>query len=276
MANPLSNSLFRQQPDGSYLFLGKYPVKVDPEDLATSSADPSVLSYLESIRQGKLLVLYQTAAFDDMARQLAPVADRITKVVEFFGGAGLATTIFRSVLNPQEHHLWEMDEYCIRHLRKRLPSGVTLHEGNSYLPGAAPEHVDEGTFLVADFNNFTVLDLTRMREKGVALDRALRRKPAYVELTDCTTWKLEANQKIYSKELGTPYTDRDSYVRVWSQWLWARYGYSIRSARGYYGATSYLLSREPPVEVGWKKSADLFERYAPPASEETDVLGMVG
>ncbi len=256
-----ADHFLRLQPDGTYqVVFDGVPVPgmtISPDDLATGAEDREHFGYLETVRKGKKRIRLNLAAYRRSAHLAASRPNPPRRVVDFFCGAGLAFAWVKEEIKPVESHVWDFDPFCLRHLQRNYPEGVSIHSANSLLPGEGAEHVDESTFILFDSNNFTALDVVRNRDKGAALARALARGPRAVAVSDCTYWKLHVNYGPYSKALGAPIKDRTSYLNVWSRYLYDRFGYSITEAWGYSASAVTLIEPGPPRPLTWRESAEL-------------------
>lgn len=178
------------------------------------------------------------------------------KVVEYFGGVGVQSVIIQGLLKPKTHHIFELDEDCIRQLKM-------LYDGNPFITvalGDAKETMGtiEADLVMLDYHNMTAKHL---EEWETQLTAVFAKKPRWVELTDIAARYLHLHRPLYSSILGAEVTDIQSYIRGISCYLWRKYGYSISKAA--YKATScyMLLDSDENLEPEFLNVKDLTKSF---------------
>lgn len=181
------------------------------------------------------------------------------RVAEHFGGVGVGSTVIQNVLKPREHHIFDIEEDCLRQLRatfEGLP-GVTVAHGDALQIGG----LVEADIYVLDHPYHTV----RHHDEWEPMWRRIfDRSPVAVVWPDAACRRLHLHRHLYADLL--KYTnDNRAYIWSYSRWLYGRYGYSLRRAAWH--AYTYVVAVEgPPVDdklecFKWNSSKSILEPF---------------
>lgn len=159
----------------------------------------------------------------------------IESAVEYFGGVGIFSTIIQQVLHPYRHSVFDLDADCVAQLR--TIQGLQVAQGDAHeTMGTAT-----GDLVVCDFPVCTLRTLPEW-----PLERIVALHPRYIVVSDTALRRLGLHRELYSKLSGEPVFDLDDYVKVYSESIWKRCGYSVtRVAHHLY---SYFLLE--PLQPG--------------------------
>ena len=225
----------------TYYVMGKYPLSIHEEDMDTASTGAGSRGFFYYLQKKPLDLDKNARCFDLMLDQaVASGLPNPLRVVEFFGGIGSFATVVQERLRPREHFIWDLDPFCARHLKRAFEkrSGVTVTEGDAY--AQAPLAVTPDTLLVADFNTFSVMYMTKERPEATALGAALAAHPRWVVFTDSAVNKFHLNRVPYERVFGREIRSMEEYGAALSEYLSQRWGYRIISSAGHRNATYYL------------------------------------
>jgi len=145
-------------------------------------------------------------------------------VVEYFGGLGITTAALRDKFDIEMHTVVEIHPPLCRHLRDNFPD-INVIEGDARkVAGKLGYH----SLMLCDFPAFTIL---RLDDVDDIFSAELLRddSPDYVVFTDSAWRWLSLNLKNYQNR-GLPIYTKPDYIKVLSNMLYDRYGYSIKYA----------------------------------------------
>jgi len=140
----------------------------------------------------------------------------IHSVVEYFGGVGIFSTIIQQLFQPFEHHAFDLDPDCVAQL-KTLP-GIQAAVGDAHeTMGSIPADL-----IVCDLPVSTLRSIDEWPWVHVAIH-----KPRYIVVSDTALRRLGLHRALYSKFAGSTVHSFEDYVKVYSEYMWKHYGYSI-------------------------------------------------
>jgi hypothetical protein len=234
-------------PIASALICDKWelPLYVQIED--EGARNKSSRSYLHYIHSHAEMVSAKCLAtewlFADVERGLS--------VIEYFGGAGVVSCIVKNMIQPARHIAIDRDERCVCQL-KGLLGEENAREGNARKEMLALiEYFD---MHVLDFPKFTALTATQAYSNQLA--KIFSTNPRYVVITDTACSYLGVHKRLYRDVLGSgPIANPREYTLSFSQFLMARYGYSVRKAAYRHGNAAYYLCAQGPSAIEEKRFA---------------------
>ena len=155
------------------------------------------------------------------------------RVIEFYGGAGVQSTIIRNLLRPKSHTIIERDPRCVEHLRKlfgHLPSEIICGDARDFMRMPADLYfLDWNTWTIAHWGKWDVYWKQVLSHDPVAFTWYDTGKPYF-----------HTNKDLYSKILGRNVNSISEYSHALSEFLLSRYGYSLEKAVYCPRATYYL------------------------------------
>lgn len=156
-----------------------------------------------------------------------------SRILEPFGGLGIASVVIRNLLKPSWQRVHEIDDDCLKQLKECIePLGVETGFGD-----AKKTVVDtEADIYIMDFASYTCHHFKNWEKQW---DAIFNRKPKAVSWFDSSAKYLHLNKDLYSKELGSPINNKDDYAKAVSKFIYDRYGYSITKAA--YEPTAYMV-----------------------------------
>lgn len=181
---------------------------------------------LSGAEQSRELVCMRTVLADAAAPKL---------IYEAFGGVGMTAALMRELWPRAAIHSWELDPQCVEVYRARKLPNATITKGDTRYAGFT-KLFDAASL---DFNQFTILDLTRRAGKFQfdLIGAALRPKPKWLQLTDSAVSHLHLNWAKY--DIGGPVWEE--YVQRLSAAMTERFGYRIVSSAHHRRASYFRL-----------------------------------
>lgn len=173
----------------------------------------------------------------------------IDTVVEYFGGVGINSLMAQKLLNPSYHIIYDLDEKCIKHLKKNFKKVVKT---NSYKIIGSNNY--NNCLYDMDFNSFTAKQFID-NDKNIqdSLTQTFKRKPKAVILTDSALPYLHLNKKIYEKILGLGINHEMDYIIGFSKLLKNKYNYFITKCTYHAHAAYFLIEsyeeKEDKIEI---------------------------
>ena len=157
----------------------------------------------------------------------------IRSVKEFFGGAGLGTSVVLDIFTPESYSVYELDQDCIDHLRRQpWPDCVTIKQGD-----ARQTMMEAGT---ADlmFMDYHLMNPVRLSDWQHQIDRVFKLRPKAVYLNDTSFWSMQLHRKRFGEALGAPpLQSREEYIEAYSRYMLHRYNYSALAVSIHQGAS---------------------------------------
>lgn len=161
---------------------------------------------------------------------------QIGSAVEYFGGVGIFSTIIQRLLEPQWHWVFELDSDCIAQL-STIPN-LQVTQGDA--------HETMGTIqadlVVCDFPMATLRTIEEWPWHYV-----VARHPRYIVVSDTALRRLGLHRASYSKLAGETVVSFEDYVRVYGDFMWKNYGYSVTHVRHH--VYSYFLLQPGKLDV---------------------------
>jgi hypothetical protein len=154
------------------------------------------------------------------------------RVLEPFGGLGVASIIIRNLLTPSWQKVYEIDKDCLQQLNHCLGQlGIEVAYGD------AKETVvkNKADVYIMDFASYTCYRHGEWEEQWKAIFSS---KPKIVVWFDSSARYLHINKDRYSKVLDSVVSSKEDYVKAVSEFTYDRYGYSITKAT--YEPTAYM------------------------------------
>ena len=160
---------------------------------------------------------------------------------EYFGGAGIMSTIIRGMFEIEVHYIGERDKQCVVQLRKAFPEAMS--EEADALESLSRIHYSDIEIL--DFPSSSIIHTKRPGQKWTdGFQKVLLRKPNALIWTDTSvTYPISIHGPKYEKEIGAPITTQSEYLMRYSEWLYNTNGYSISRAAYRARNAVYLLAR---------------------------------
>lgn len=155
---------------------------------------------------------------------------KVDEVIEFFGGVGLSSTIIRGILQPSSHWIGEIDENCVRHLKKHFSADkVTVEKINAYRSMRTKIYREPNTRIAAflDFSTFSILDFIKKKNVLESWLNVLKYKPDVLGFTDTTLSRFHTHRKQYTKFFCKIIRCPKDYFTEFSNWLYQEFQYSI-------------------------------------------------
>jgi hypothetical protein len=214
-----------------WTILDKYPFELLPgEPRIMPGGDLSYYQYINKrwAETGKN-VLCVSHLLEDFPEQLT--------YMDPFGGCGVFASAIINEKKPSRYYVADLDEECVaqlHHALDRYPCARVARADARESIDAIPADV-----FVLEFPFFTLGRYERGEWRD-ELERVLKLKPKALLLTDGASFFWQKNYLAFQKK-GYPVTkDKASYVKVFSDILHSRYGYSI-SKVGWHGFCFYFL-----------------------------------
>lgn len=200
-------------------------------------------SYLDEIDDHLVDASANATAMEFLLENLPQKLD----VVEYFGGAGIQSTIIQELLEPNKHIILEKDDGCVRQLRWlfNFCPQVSIFQGDAtQLIG----YLDADVY-VLDWNSWTIYHWSQWQQSW---DLMMSRLPKAVIWFDSSWSYFHMNRERYGRRLRRKLTTRQSYTLALSSFFKKRYGYEIVRAaycpRGAYymlqGGISTLVPKQ--------------------------------
>jgi len=187
---------------------------------AEDSVAKTQRSYLHYVQKHRSLVAAKCLATQWILESLPSGL----QVREYFGGAGVVSTIVHELLNPIKHCASDRDARCVEQL-----SGLLGAEN------AWQENAREGMcelypydLKILDFPSFTVLRIEK--HWHAQWEAVFVTQPTAVIFTDTACSYLPVHRKTYEAFFHAPITDKRSYTQAFSQFLMTTRRYSIQRA----------------------------------------------
>lgn len=174
---------------------------------------------------------YRALGVSEHARELACVREVLadaappTLIYEAFGGVGMLAAFMSRQWPAAQIRSWELDAECVAMYRARQLPNATVTRGDTRFAFCTASF-DAASI---DFNQFTLLDLTRLtgRFQSDLLTMVCKRRLKWVQLTDSAVSHLHLNWARYGLERA----NWEEYVGQLNRALKARFNYHIvRSA----------------------------------------------
>ena len=197
-------------------------------------------SYMHYVSQHSDLVAAKCNATEWLLGRILPIDCKLV-VREYFGGAGIMSTIIRGMFEVNSHYIGERDKHCVVQLEKAFPQAI-CEEADALESMTRTEYAD---IEILDFPSSSIIHTKRLGEKWTnGFQKVLSRKPNAIIWTDTSvTYPISIHGSRYEKEIGAPITTQSEYLMRYSEWLYNTYGYSI--CRAAYRARNavYLLAQ---------------------------------
>jgi hypothetical protein len=161
------------------------------------------------------------------------------KVVEFFGGMGLLSSVFQEILKPIEHVMCELNPDLYDFLLEKFPQCRILY-GNAF--ELIPPEVELNCFLSVDFNRWTVLNLLKQSDDKFNVLKKIANKPRIIHITDSCSMRLHLNKYTYAKHLGKPIETMYDYVLAASEKYKEIFDWTLIDYEYHYGALHQLFA----------------------------------
>ncbi len=159
------------------------------------------------------------------------------EVVEFFGGAGIQSTIIQQTLQPSKHMIIENDYGCIAQLKQLFdstPNVVVLQADARQLIEYMPADL-----FVLDWNSWTIQHWGEWRRPW---SRLMERNPMAGVIWFDSSWSyFHMNREGYGQILRRKLTTREDYTRALSNFFNQRFGYLINRTAYCPRGTYYLM-----------------------------------
>lgn len=175
-------------------------------------------------------------------------------IVENFGGAGTWSTILANKLQPASHRAFDIDHTCLEQLQNLFqylyptPHDLVTVEFGDAVDTIGAHDCD---LAVLDFPSKTV---NHYPEFEAGWKRLLEEvQPEFVIWTDLSFRYLHTrnNQRLYSRLMGYPVTDKFSYVTALSIFMYNKHGYSITDCAWNHISCSVKARRVPLAPVNF-------------------------
>jgi hypothetical protein len=165
-------------------------------------------------------------------------------IEEPFGGCRVFAVAVQGQLKPKSHRVIEIDASCATQLRHCLAgTNAEVLEGDAReLCARQPADV-----FICDFPYFTFTRYTQNGEWAAELERMAELSPRAILITDGSACRYHLVAKALQARGHDVTEDHTSYVRLMSDVLWSRTGYSITGC-AWHGTCFYF--RAEPVMPG--------------------------
>jgi len=185
---------------------------------------------------GKKLELVSASTFS--AYELLKGLPKKKRVVEFFGGVGLQSTIIQELLQPIDHTIIENDGNCIRHLNDNFRGRATILQANAFdYIGALP-----GDIFSLDWNSWTVLHQDKLKS---VFELLLKYDPLAIIWFDTAKSYFHLNRSKYSKLLGMELSTIRDYSEALFSFFERKYNYGFSKVAYFSKGTHFLLVPNP-------------------------------
>lgn len=189
-------------------------------------------SYLHYVKEHTPLVAAKAVATEWL---LSGQPD-FRSAVEYFGGAGVVSTILRGMFRLADHTIYEIDGGCIDHLEAAFGKGGEVLVVRKDARVAVTQRSADLALL--DFPNFTALSL---KDWGRCFDSLFLMGPKMVVLTDTALSYFPVHKKKYGVFFGRTVSSLNDYLHGISSWFKDRYGYRVTRAAQRGKNAVYLL-----------------------------------
>lgn len=181
----------------------------------------SDVPYVEQIFQRTKDVSACTAAGFQMIEDLP----RGVQVAEFYGGAGLQSTIIEKLLEPERHIIIERDEGCIEHLKRTFGGQphIKIFQADCL---ALFDKIPADVYLI-DSNSFTFAHWPEWKPR---FDALVARAPTAIIWFDTARPYFHFNKDKYAAVLGQPLGGFEGYsegVRTLMNQTYGPDGYEV-------------------------------------------------
>lgn len=166
-------------------------------------------------------------------------ADDISFCWEAFGGMGAQALMVQRLFNLDMHVVNEYNPDAVDHLRRVMPRGVYVTEGDSYAnPNLGADLV------VLDFGDLTAWKTRDGEQHRVLLDQVFAHEPKAVVFTDIACRYLHLHRERYETLLGPgTCSSYETYLNALLARLQVLYGY--RLVEGFHDRWSTVMALVP-------------------------------
>lgn len=179
---------------------------------------------------------------DHKARCMGSILSRATPVpliYEAFGGIGITATILSRLFPYSKIRSFDIDKKCVQFYNDQHIQNARALCEDSLLGFRTLKPTGEWAASL-DFNLFTILDITRKRNRSYPLlASVVERRPRWIQLTDSAVKYLHLNYESY----GLKASNSEHYVARLNKELGERWGLEHVAHEGSTSAT-YLLYQQ--------------------------------
>lgn len=154
-------------------------------------------------------------------------ANQTYSVIEYMAGIGVQTLLIQKLFKISKHITGELDQGCVDHLSKNIWDYpiTAIHQDAS----KALLEEDNSDLKFLDLPNSSILQTTTKWKDG--FNKLFESNPKLVVWTDTSvTYPMSIHGQKYGEILSAKIGDKYDYVNAYSNWLYDKFGYSIKKA----------------------------------------------